>query len=218
MNSRSLLLFRGLQMLFMGFFKTWSRMSVQGRENVPETGGFILAPGAHRSILDTGVVGAATPRIPRFMGAEKYFEVPILGSFLRSTGGFPVEREMADRKALQLSEEILRSGDGLVIFPEATRYSGPLVQPLKEGAAFLACRAQVPIVPVAIGGGERAWPIGGRFIKPTRMALIFGEPIYPPEPEAGQRVKRSAVREMTAELQEALQTLFDEAQIKSGAA
>ncbi len=192
-------------------------MTVVGSEHVPESGGFILAAGGHRSILDTPVVAGTTRRILRYMGAEKYFQVPGLSWFLKSVGGFPVERHATDRDALRLSEEVLRSGEPLVIYPEGTRFSGPVVQPLQQGAGFLACRAQVPIVPVGLGGTERAWPKGGRFIRPRKVALVVGEPMIPPVPEDGTRVKRSAVRAFNDELHVRLQELFDAAQELAGA-
>ncbi len=151
------------------------------------------------------------------MGAEKYFAIPVLGRFLLAVGGFPVERAMADREALRLSEMILAGGEPLVVFPESTRHDGPIVAPIKEGAAFLACRAGVPILPVGIGGAQRALPKGGRFVRPRKCTLVIGQPILPPARVDGERVKRSAVKAMSAELHETLQTLFDEAQIRAGA-
>ncbi len=208
--------YRAVRSIFIAFYRTWLRMSVEGQENVPPTGAFILAPGGHRSILDTGVIAGTTKRMLRYMGAESYFAVPVLGWCLRSVGGFPVERDATDRSALRLAEAVLASGQPLVIFPESTRYSGPVVQPLKEGAAFLACRSGVPIVPVGIGGAERAWPKGAWLIRPTRVALVIGEPIMPPSRPDGGRAKRSEVRRLTNELHAALQTLFDRAEVAVG--
>ncbi|MEM7273439.1 MAG: lysophospholipid acyltransferase family protein [Actinomycetota bacterium] len=193
------------------------RVDISGRDRVPTTGGFILAPGGHRSILDTPLASLASPRVLRYMGAETYFNIPGLGFFLRSMGGFPVERSMTDRLALRLSEEVLRNGEPLVVFPEGTRQEGPIVQPLKEGAAFLACRAGVPIVPVGLGGTQRAMPKGARYIRPRRVTIIVGEPIHPPARPDGARVKRSAVTALSDELRDTLQDLFDQAQIKAGA-
>jgi 1-acyl-sn-glycerol-3-phosphate acyltransferase len=152
----------------------------------------------------------------RFMGAESYFATPGLGWFLRATGGFPVERSSTDREALRLAEDVLRSGEPLVIFPESTRHSGPEVQPLKDGAAFIAARANVPVVPIGIGGGERSWPKGQKLPRPKRMSIIVGTPIYPAERAAGERVKRSDIRRLSAELQDSIQELFDSAQRNVG--
>lgn len=209
--------YRATRVVFMSFFAVWSRLSVDGEDHVPETGGFILAAGGHRSILDTPIVARTSSRTFRYMGAEKYFQVPGLSWFLRSAGGFPVQRDVTDRDALRLSQEVLESGEPLVIYPEGTRFSGSVVQPLQQGAVFLACRAQVPIVPVGLGGTERAWPIGGRFIRPSKVALVVGEPMFPPVPEDGKRVKRSAMKAYNDELHARLQELFDQAQARAGA-
>lgn len=208
-------MYRLLRLLLTGASKLWFRVTVSGTENVPASGGYILAPGAHRSILDTPIAALASPRILRYMGAENYFGIPGLGFFLRAMGGFPVERSMTDRTALRVAEGVLAQGEPLVVFPEGTRQEGPLITEMKEGASFLACRTGVPIVPVGIGGAARAMPKGGRFPRPRRIAVVVGSAIHPPARDGGPgggRVKRSAVRNLTEELQADLQALFDEAQ------
>lgn len=197
--------------------KVLVRVTIVGSEHIPRTGGFILAPGGHRSILDTPLASLTGSRVLRYMGAETYFNIPGLGFFLRAMGGFPVERSMTDRAALRLSEEVLRNGEPLVVFPEGTRQEGPIVQPLKEGAAFLACRASVPIIPVGLGGAARAMPKGARYIRPSKVAIVIGAPIHPPARAEGERVKRSAVKGVSDELRTTLQELFDDAQIRAGA-
>ncbi len=213
----SRILYRGIRGVLMAFFAAWFRLSVRGKANIPSTGGFILAPGGHRSILDTGVVAATSTRLLRYMGAEKYFAAPGLGWFLRLVGGFPIDRNATDREALRLSEQVLRGGEPLVVFPEGTRFSGPVVQPFQAGAAFLACRAQVPVVPVGMGGTERAWPPGSKLIRPKKVALVVGKPLVPPVAQNGGRVKRSAVRAFNDEIHAKVQQLFDEAQELAGA-
>ncbi len=216
MSGASRAVYRVLRGAIWVIAKGLVRLSVVGAENIPATGGYVLAPGGHRSILDTPLASMAGPRVLRYMGAETYFKIPGLGFFLRAMGGFPVERALTDRAALRISEEVLRNGEPLVVFPEGTRQEGPEVQPLKEGAVFLAARAGVPIVPIGIGGAERAMPKGARYIKPTKVALVVGEPIYPPARADGERVKRSVVKSLSQELRETLQELFDEAQIRAG--
>lgn len=193
------------------------RMRIVGRERLPAAGGYVVAPGAHRSIIDTPVTAVVSTRMFRFMGAESYFRIPVLGWFLRAAGGFPVERGTTDRQALRLAEAVLAAGDPLVVFPEATRHSGPDVQPLKDGAAFLAARTGVPIVPIGIGGGETVWPKGRRLPRPGSMVVIVGNPIHPVARAEGERVRRSEVRRLTAELHASLQSLFDDAEARLGA-
>lgn len=211
--------YRILRLLLTAVAKVWFRITVTGIENVPRSGGYVLAPGAHRSILDTPIAALASPRVLRFMGAENYFAIPGFGFFLRSMGGFPVERAMTDRAALRVAETLLMSGEPLVVFPEGTRQHGPLIGEMKEGASFLACRTGVPIVPVGIGGAVRAMPKGRRFPRPRRIAVVVGAPIHPPARGDGPgqgRLKRSAIRDVTEELRIDLQALFDEAQQRAG--
>lgn len=208
-----------LRLLLTAVAKVWFRITVTGIENVPRSGGYVLAPGAHRSILDTPIAALASPRVLRFMGAENYFAIPGLGFFLRSMGGFPVERAMTDRAAMRVAETLLTGGEPLVVFPEGTRQEGPMIGEMKEGASFLACRTGVPIVPVGIGGAVRAMPKGRRFPRPRRIAVVVGAPIHPPARGDGPgqgRVKRSAIRDVTEELRINLQALFDEAQQRAG--
>jgi len=101
------------------------------------------------------------------------------------------------------------------LFPEGTRQSGPIVQPLFDGAAYVAVKAGVPIIPVGIGGSERVMPKGSKMIYPRKCVLVVGEPISTPIDEAG-RVPRSAVKDVTSRLFDDLQRLFDEAQRLAG--
>jgi 1-acyl-sn-glycerol-3-phosphate acyltransferase len=101
------------------------------------------------------------------------------------------------------------------LFPEGTRQSGPIVQPLFDGAAYVAVKAGVPIIPVGIGGSERVMPKGSKMIYPRKCVLVVGEPIIAAMDETG-RVPRSAVKDVTSRLYEDLQRLFDEAQRLAG--
>jgi 1-acyl-sn-glycerol-3-phosphate acyltransferase len=151
----------------------------------------------------------------RFMGKDSLWKRRAGARFFSALGGFPVHRGAVDRDALRRCIEIVEAGEPLVLFPEGTRQSGPLVQELFEGAAYVAMRTGVPIVPVGIGGSERAMPKGARALRPVRIAIVVGEPIEPPVGD-GRRGSRRAVRELTAQLHKQLQELFDSAQVKAG--
>ena len=202
--------------LVVGFCKTFWRLKVEGTEHVPD-GPFILSP-VHRSNIDTPLVAAVTRRPLRYMGKDAMWKYGFSAWFFTSLGGFPVHRGTADREALKKSVAVLEGGEPLVLFPEGTRRSGPVVEDVFDGAAYVALRTGMPIVPVGIGGSEAAMPKGARFIRPVKLTMVIGEPLHPPVTEGGARVPRRAVRELTAELQERLQQLFDEAQKKAGAA
>ena len=192
-----------------------TRYSVIGRRNIPREGAFVLAP-IHRSNIDTPLAAALTRRRLRFMGKDSLWKWGPVGWVLSALGGFPVSRGTADREALKRCVAVLENGEPLVLFPEGTRQSGPTVMPLFDGAAYIAVKAGVPIIPVGIGGSERVMPKGSKMIRPRKCVMIVGEPITV-ELDAEGRVPRSAVKDVTARLSGALQELFDESQRRAGA-
>ncbi|GIU83543.1 MAG: 1-acyl-sn-glycerol-3-phosphate acyltransferase [Acidimicrobiales bacterium] len=192
--------------------RTVFRAEVVGKEKIPRSGAFILAPGAHRSNLDTPLVGILTRRRMRYMGKESLWRNPVSAWLLTMLGGFPVERGTADRKALRACIEVVERGEPLVMFPEGTRKSGPLIEEIYDGPAYVSCRTGVPIIPVGVGGTERAMPTGSKLIKPVRLALVVGDPIDPPVVARAGHVPRRAVREMSEQLKKTLQELFDQAE------
>jgi 1-acyl-sn-glycerol-3-phosphate acyltransferase len=193
------------------------RVRIEGREHLPATGGFVVAP-SHRSMMDILFTARVTPRRVRFMGKASLFKVPVLGAFFTALGGFPVARDGTDRKAVRDSVTMLEAGDVLCVYPEGTRQHGRRIQPLQPGAAYLALRAGVPIVPVGIAGAEEILrmhkdPIP-RF---GRVTIVVGPPIVP-EARASGVVPRGKVDAMTAELSEALQVALDAAyELRDGA-
>jgi 1-acyl-sn-glycerol-3-phosphate acyltransferase len=194
---------------------SYFRVKVRGKEHVPRSGPFIIAP-VHRSNLDTPLVALTTRRRLRFMGKESLWKRRASAWYFTAAGGFPVERATADRSALNACLEVLQRGEPLVLFPEGTRQSGPEVTEMFDGAAWLACRAQCPIVPLGIGGSARAMGKGMKLPHPVRMTLVAGEPVRPPPPTPGGRTSRRAVRELTGELRDRLQALFTEAEAQAG--
>jgi 1-acyl-sn-glycerol-3-phosphate acyltransferase len=151
----------------------------------------------------------------RFMGKDSMWKRQPLNWMLSALGAFPVTRGSADREAIMRAIQVLKSGEPLVLFPEGERKSGPVVQPLMDGAAYVACKAGVSIIPVGIGGSERVMGKGAKFIYPKKLVVIIGKPIPVPASVDG-RMPRSAVKEVTTQLHEQLQQLFDEAQTQAG--
>lgn len=205
--------YKTVRNLLRALMTVWCRLTVEGKEHIPTSGPFILAP-THRSIIDSPVASAATRRRMRFMGADKWWEVhPAFGWVLSALGGFPVTRGTADREALKRCIAVLDGGEPLVLFPEGERKSGPTIQPLFDGAAYIAAKAGVPIVPMGIGGSERVMPKGTTFVFPRKMHAVIGPPIPCPTDLTGKAM-RAGLKAMTEELHSELQRLFDEAQAR----
>jgi 1-acyl-sn-glycerol-3-phosphate acyltransferase len=183
------------------------RVSVEGADKVPTSGPVILAP-VHRSFMDFFVVTEATPRKLFFMTKEEMWKVPLLGHFLDAAGAFPVNRDGADRLALERAQDVLERGEVLMLFPEGTRRTGPAVEDLHEGAAFLAARTGATIVPVGVGGTAAAMPKGSHFVRPVKVRLVVGDPIPAPARSERGRVPRSQVHAVTEQLAVSLQRAY----------
>jgi 1-acyl-sn-glycerol-3-phosphate acyltransferase len=196
------------RLLCVGFFRT----KVEGADRIPRKGAAILAP-VHRSFVDFLIVGTVvTRRKVFFMAKDDLWHSRLLGAFLDSFGAFPVNRDGADRLALDRSQDVLERGELLIVFPEGTRRSGPVIDELHEGAAFLSARTGVPIIPIGVGGTSKAMPKGSKLPHPVKVTLIVGDPIPAPERSGAGRVARSKVHALTTQLRSELQSLYDAAE------
>ncbi|HEV7958648.1 MAG TPA: lysophospholipid acyltransferase family protein [Acidimicrobiales bacterium] len=181
---------------------------VEGANNIPLEGPVIVAP-IHRSNVDFAFSLFISPRKVFFMAKEGVFHPKPFAELLTKLGAFPVNRATTDRESMRLSEEVLRRGQALVLFPEGTRKEGTSVGPLHDGAMFLAARTKAKIVPVGIAGSEKAMPKGAKFPRFTRIHVVVGAPIEPPSGEG--RVSRSEVTAKTEELRKELEAVYGEA-------
>jgi 1-acyl-sn-glycerol-3-phosphate acyltransferase len=210
----SIIAYKILRLIVVGASVGYTRTKIVGRHNIPRQGAFVLAP-IHRASIDTPLVAAVSSRRLRFMGKDSLWKIRPVGWLFSILGAFPVTRGTADREALKRCISVLEMGEPLVLFPEGTRQSGPVVMPLFDGAAYVAVKAGVPIIPLGIGGAEKVMPKGKKMIYPRKCVLVVGEPILAKTDETG-RVPRSAVKELTEILSVELQRLFDEAQRLAG--
>ncbi len=188
--------------------KVLFRPQVSGVENIPLEGPVLIAP-IHRSNVDFAFTLFISRRKVFFMAKDSLFKVPLLGPVLRRLGAFPVRRGSADRESMSLATEVLRRGEALVLFPEGTRKFGLTVEPLQDGAMFIAGRTGATVVPVGIWGSEDALPPGARLPRPVKIKIVVGQPLSPPTGEG--RVSRSAVTQKSEELRRALEAVYREA-------
>lgn len=160
------------------------QLQVYGLDRLPARGPFIMTPN-HASEIDPIVLSAAMPFRVTYLAGRELDRYRLLFALIRLFNPIFVRRGVGDVGALKACLDRLTRGEILVVFPE-----GGVVQPgmgsLNEGAAFLAIRSQVPVVPVGLIGLTKMWPLGARFPRPSRVRVLIGDPIMPP-PRNGQR-------------------------------
>jgi 1-acyl-sn-glycerol-3-phosphate acyltransferase len=165
--ARSLLLVSGI------------RVTVEGLEYIRSDGSYVLASN-HASYMDTPVVMASIPVQFRFLAKRGLFQIPLLGTHLGQAGHIPVPREdpRASVRTMQLAAEtIVRRRISMLIFPEGGRSLDGVLQPFKEGAAYIAIRAGAPIVPLVLIGTHDVLPMHSSIVRPGRVALRILPPI-----------------------------------------
>lgn len=166
-----------LRLLFLLIFKVLFRWEVSGAENIPKSGGTIIASN-HISLWDPPVIGTAMQRQIHFMAKEELFKIPVFNSVIRKLNAFPVKRGAVDRNALKTALNILKEGKVLGIFPEGTRSKDGKLGHAQPGATLLALKAGVPVVPTAVVGTNKFF--SGKALLP-KFKVKFGTPLIPDE-------------------------------------
>jgi len=207
LSERRTLTYRVCAAIVSGLARVLFHPTVTGAENIPLQGPVLIAP-IHRSNVDFALTLFITKRKAFFMAKDSLFRVPLLGPLITHLGAFPIRRGSADRESMAHSEAVLRQGHALVLFPEGTRQEGREVAPLHDGAMFLAARTGATVVPVGIGGSDRAMPKGAKLPRPTKIKIVVGAPIEAPSSKG--RVSRSALNAKSQELRAALEKVYHE--------
>ena len=148
-KAREYKLYSALKPLARVVCKTLYRCTYIGKENIPKTGGFILACN-HQSAFDPITLGGCGLRVFHFMAKEELFRNPTLAKFLTHLNAFPVVRGKGDMAAVHYAEEVIKNGWVLGIFPEGTRAEDYRPGRGKSGAALIAKATGADVLPVAI--------------------------------------------------------------------
>jgi 1-acyl-sn-glycerol-3-phosphate acyltransferase len=182
------------------------RFDIRGTDNVPKTGGAVLASN-HVSYLDFMFVGLpphrAHRRLVRFMAKKAVFDHRISGPLMRGMHHIPVDRK-AGAAAYRHALDALRSGEIIGVFPEQTISRSFVPRPLKSGAARLAIEADVPLIPVVVWGGQRIWTSGRKPKLRRKVAVSIW--IDAPVP----RIEGESAADLTERLAGRLRALVDE--------
>lgn len=157
-------------------FNLYFRGKLYGRENVPQKGGLVVVCN-HASFFDPPLLSCCVGRPVAYMAKEELFKVPVFKQAISLYGAYPVKRSSIDRSAIRAALDNIKQGWAVGIFLQGTRTrDGRITQP-KLGAAMIAAKAQVPILPVSLWGTEKIPQKGGLF--PPITARI-APPLPPP--------------------------------------
>jgi 1-acyl-sn-glycerol-3-phosphate acyltransferase len=179
-----------------------SRLTVVGAENLRKYPAAVYASN-HTSYMDTPVIFSALPFQFRILARSILWPIPFIGWYLNRSGQIPIDTNnpRATLSSLGAGAKALRSGMALFVFPEGGRTLNGELKPFLSGAAYLAIRSQLPLVPMALSGVYELLPIHTRHIYPSDLTLTVGEPIL----TAGMTLRQTD--ELTAQLREAIEKL-----------
>lgn len=160
-------LYQVLRVVAMAYCKTFVKPVYIGQENIPETGGFIIACN-HQSGQDPIVIGRGCKRTIHFMSKEELFEKDALARFLKHMNAFPIVRGAGDMTAIKYAEEIIKKGWILGIFPEGTRSKDFKPARGKSGVALIAKETKADVLPVSIYTSDE-------YKRGTKLTVRFGK-------------------------------------------
>lgn len=175
------------------------RWEIRGAENLPAAGGVLLAAN-HVSYWDPVAIICAFKRKVYFMAKHELFQIPLVGGAVRSSGAFPVRRDITDRIAVKTALRLLHAGEVVGIFPEGTRNRSMEEEMLKPhlGATMIALKAGVPVVPVAVSGSRGVF---------KKMIIHVGSPIYL---KSGKKATKAELENMSDEIMGKISLLMKE--------
>jgi len=181
-----------------------SRVTVRGAENLSKHPVAVYASN-HTSYMDTPVVFSSLPFQFRILAKKELWKIAFIGWYLNRSGQIPIEvggDAHASLASLGAGVKALRGGMPLFVFPEGARTPDGELQTFLSGAAFLAIRAQVPLIPIALSGVYDLLPIHTHHFYPSELMLSVGEPIE----TRGMTVRQTD--ELTARLRAAIEVML----------
>jgi 1-acyl-sn-glycerol-3-phosphate acyltransferase len=192
-------------------FRPW----VTGEENIPRTGGVILASN-HLSFIDSVFLPLLIDRRVTFLATSDYYTARgirgwAIRNFLKAAGMLPIDRSggKASEASLRTGLGVLHRGEMLGIYPEGTRSPDGRLYRGRTGVARMVLEGGVPVIPVAMIDTEKVMPIGQRLPKVRRIGVVIGEPLDFSRFE-GMESDRFILRSITDEIMYELSHLGDQ--------
>jgi 1-acyl-sn-glycerol-3-phosphate acyltransferase len=179
--------------------RAYFRLQLRGTRNIPREGPLLIVPN-HQTYADPPLVTIPVRRRVYYMAWSRLFDIPVFNRFIRMLRAFPVDIDGRDSRATREALRLLKAGAALMIFPEGERTRDGLVQHFKPGAFRLAVSLSVPVLPVTIVGGDRAWPPGRVLPRPRRITITY----HPVLHAAPAQDSREAARDLAARTRAAI--------------
>ncbi|MEL4896874.1 lysophospholipid acyltransferase family protein [Crocosphaera sp. Alani8] len=177
--------------ILVPMYHIYFRGRVYGLENVPKKHPLVVVCN-HASYFDPPFLSSCLGRPVAFMAKEELFSVPILKEGIRLYGAYPVKRGASDRSAIRSALAAVKDGWLVGIFMQGTRTADGVIDDPKLGAAMIAAKAQVPLLPVSLWGTEKILKKGSPIPRSVPLTMRVGEIIQPPESN-----KRQALEDVT---------------------
>lgn len=174
----SSIFYRFLAFMLRVIFRLNGGIDLQGIENIPLTGGAIIAAN-HVSYLDPPLLGAILPRQATFMARRGLFHIPVIKWIIKQYA-IPVDRDRTHPSTLKEAVYRVRKGELLVIFPEGRRSDDGTLLEAKRGVGMIAQRTKAVVIPAFIMGTRTALPPDARWLKRARIKVVFDKPLYTP--------------------------------------
>lgn len=165
------------------------RGRIYGADNVPQTGA-LVAVCNHGSYFDPPILSNCLRRPVAYMAKEELFNIPILKQAIQLYGAYPVKRATGDRASIRAALTAIEEGWVVGIFLTGTRTPDGRISDPKLGAAMIAAKAQVPLLPVSLWGTEKILRKGSSFPRPVPITVRIGEIIAPPSSTKREELQR----------------------------
>lgn len=182
---------------------------VIGRENLPKSGGNLLAMN-HQSYLDPPVAALASdPRPIHFLARKTLMDWPILGACFPRLNVIPIDQERPDSSALKTVIRIVRAGESTIVFPEGARTLDGHFQPAQPGIGLIIAKTLAPVVPMRVFGAFEAMPPGRKDIRFSPITVKIGKPVIFTEADVAkdQGTGRDLYQRLSERVMEAIKAI-----------